>query len=136
MIPAELVEGAVFTRNYRVDESVYQGFMATFGDRNPLHTDAAYARVHGFREPVMHGNILGGFVSHFVGEGLPSRQLVLHGQALRFRKPVYLGDELALEATLVHVSAAVGALEFSLRFRNAAGETVATGTVQAGVLRG
>jgi acyl dehydratase len=136
MTAPELVEGAVFTRRFTADEDVYRGFMATFGDRNPLHTDAAFARAHGFRDVVMHGNLLGGFLSYFVGECLPTRQVVLQAQSLRFRRPVYLGDALELQAELAHVSEAVGALEFTVRFRNAAGETVATGSVRVGLLHG
>ena len=127
-------EGARFEADFEVTERVYEGFLATFNDRNPLHVDEAYARARGFRGRVMHGNLLGGMLSYFVGECLPVREVMLQRQELRFRKPVYLGDRLKLVATLTHVSEAVGALEFGVAFSNEAGETVATGKLGVGLL--
>ncbi len=126
--------GATFARRYVVSEAVYEGFLATFGDRNPLHTDEDFARAKGFAGRVMHGNILAGFLSHFVGEGLPTREVVLHKQEIRFRRPVYLGDALDFEATVAHHSAGARALELAFVFANAAGEKVATGRLQVGLL--
>lgn len=120
---------------FEVSEAVYEGFQATFRDRNPLHTDAAFARARGFADRVMYGNLLNGFVSYFVGEGLPSRDVIIHKQAIRFRKPVYLGDRLTMAAKLVERSEAVGAYEFAFTFTNQGGEKVANGMVQVGLLR-
>lgn len=131
-----MIEGQVFTQRYAVTPELVSRFMAAFGDRNPLHVDADYARERGFAGPVAHGNVLGGFLSHFVGEALPTRQVILQGQALRFRAPVYAGDELELEATVAHVSAAVGSVELAFKFRNGAGKVVASGTLNVGVWDG
>jgi acyl dehydratase len=39
-----------------------------------LHIDDDYARSKGFKQKVMHGNILCGFLSRFVGELLPVKK--------------------------------------------------------------
>jgi 3-hydroxybutyryl-CoA dehydratase len=128
--------GQTFKRTFTLTPTVYEGFLATFGDRHPLHTDAEFARSKGFSNKVMHGNILNGFVSYFVGECLPSKDVMLHKQEIRFRRPVYLDQVLDFEAELVHHSEAVGVLEFTFGFKNGAGEAVATGKLQVGVLGG
>jgi len=64
-------QGDIYTHAFTVTPGVYDGFIQTFGDRNPLHTDGAFAVSKGFKGPVMHGNILNGFLSFFVGECLP-----------------------------------------------------------------
>eukprot|EP01037_Dinobryon_pediforme_P008328 gene8328-8414_t len=55
-----------FKQNFQVTDTVYSGFILTFGDKNPLHTDETFAQEKGFKGRVMHGNILNGFISYFV----------------------------------------------------------------------
>jgi len=71
-------KGDSFQFRYCVTAAVRDGFLALFEDRNPLHTDKAFAREKGFREEVMYGNILNGFISHFVGELLPVKNIIIH----------------------------------------------------------
>lgn len=128
----DLATGTALAHIFEVTPAVYEGFVATFGDRHPLHTDEAYARARGFAGRVMHGNLLGGFLSYFVGECLPGQAYMLQTQELRFRRPVYLGDRLELVATVTHHSPAVGVVELAVAFTNQSGERVATGKLQVG----
>ena len=125
--------GSTYSHRFAVTPQVYEGFLATFGDRNSLHTDEAFAHAHGFGSVVMHGNILNGFLSYFVGELLPLENVIIHSQEIRFRKPVYLHDLLDFEATVTESSEAVRTTVFKYRFRRAA-ESVATGRLQVGLL--
>jgi 3-hydroxybutyryl-CoA dehydratase len=129
-----LAEGRVFHAVFAVTEAVYEGFLATFGDRNPLHVDDAYAQARGFRAKVMHGNILNGFVSDFVGMQLPLRDVLLLSQEIRYRQPVYAGEVLRLEATVRHYSEGTGIAELQFRFRNSEESTVASGSLQLRIL--
>ena len=126
-------QGDTFARDFVVTGEVYQGFIAAFGDRNPLHVDDAFAAAKGFRARVMHGNILGGFLSYFVGECLPTKEVVIHSQQIEFKRPVYLNDVLAFEARVEDVFESVGAVQFKFQFRNALA-VVARGELQIGVL--
>jgi 3-hydroxybutyryl-CoA dehydratase len=127
-------EGDRFSCTFVVSREVYEGFMEVFGDRNPLHTDAGYARSKGFGSEVMHGNILNGFISHFVGERLPTKDVVIHSQEIKYYLPVYLNDRLELHAEVRNVSDAVKVVEMEFRFCNEAGSKVARGKVQIGIL--
>ena len=60
-------QGDTFTNSFVISEQIYNKFVELFGDRNPLHTDASFAVSQGFRDKVMHGNILNGFLSFFIG---------------------------------------------------------------------
>ncbi|MGQ0625696.1 MAG: MaoC/PaaZ C-terminal domain-containing protein [Sporichthyaceae bacterium] len=68
------------------------------GDRNPLHTDPAYAAKAGFERPILHGLATFGFagraVLHAVAGGDPTRVRSLQA---RFAKPVYPGDTLHVD---------------------------------------
>jgi acyl dehydratase len=68
------------------------------GDRNPLHSDPAYARRGGFERPILHGLCTYGFTGRALVtaacEGDPSR---LKAMSARFSRPVYPGDTLSAE---------------------------------------
>ena len=67
----EIKKGDNFEVEYQVTEKIYDGFIELFNDRNPLHTDEKFAMEKNFSGRVMHGAILNGFLSNFIGEQLP-----------------------------------------------------------------
>ena len=123
---------------YHVTPEVYFGFQRISSDYNPLHTDEAFAKSKGFPERVMYGNILNGFVSHFVGMALPSRDVMIQTQDIQFRKPVYLNDVILLKSSIEEFSEAVEIINYKLKFYRMGGEKpelVASGHVQIGILK-
>jgi 3-hydroxybutyryl-CoA dehydratase len=128
------VTGDRYQEMFTVSNEVYQGFIGLFNDRNPLHTDEAFARGKGFTGKVMHGNILGGFLSYFIGESLPDKNVIIHSQEIQYKQPVYLGDVLEFHAVVTDVHHSVNVVEFKFEFRNAAPRVVAKGKVQIGIL--
>ena len=134
----ELAEQTSFiSHTYQVSHEVYEHFQLCSGDMNPLHTDELFAREKGFIGCVMYGNILNAFISHFVGMCLPSPHVMIQSQDINFHKPVFLNDEVTLEATIDTVSEAVNIINYKLKFykTNEAGrQLVAKGHVQIGLL--
>jgi acyl dehydratase len=67
------------------------------GDRNPLHTDPAFAARGGFDRPILHGMCTYGFTGRIlldaVFKGDPARFGSIEG---RFTTPVYPGDTLTV----------------------------------------
>jgi 3-hydroxybutyryl-CoA dehydratase len=126
--------GDKFEKRFSVSGKVYSGFIDLFDDRNPLHTDAGFATQRGFKDRVMHGNILNGFLSYFIGECLPTKNVIIHSQQIQYKNPVYLNDELAFEAKVSEVFESVKAVEFDFSFKNAETKTVAKGKIQIGIL--
>ena len=67
------------------------------GDRNPLHSDPAFAQLGGFQEPILHGLCTYGFTGrgllHSLCNGDPSRFKSMNA---RFSKQVIPGDELTI----------------------------------------
>jgi 3-hydroxybutyryl-CoA dehydratase len=124
-----------FIVKYKVSEKLYQGFIALFEDKNPLHTDTAFAQKKGFSSVVMHGNILGGFLSHFIGECLPSKDVIIHSQEIKYLNPVYLNDELSLVAVIQEIYESVAVVEIKYHFENAGGVKVAKGKINIGLIQ-
>jgi acyl dehydratase len=69
------------------------------GDRNPLHTDPAFAAAGGFDRPILHGLCTYGVAVRLLlnefCDGDASRLRTVSG---RFTKPVWPGDELVVTA--------------------------------------
>ena len=126
--------GDQFSHDFEVSREVYEGFIDIFKDRNELHTDREFAQAKGFKSEVMHGNILNGFLSYFIGECLPVRNVIIHAQEIKFSNPVYLGDRLKFHAEISGVFESVGVFEIRFQFRNERGMNVSKGKVQVGVL--
>lgn len=71
------------------------------GDRHPLHSDPAFARIWGFDRPILHGLCTYGVACRALVKGAagndPAR---LRGMDGRFRKPVMPGDTLTTQIWL------------------------------------
>ncbi|MGB0870307.1 MAG: MaoC/PaaZ C-terminal domain-containing protein [Flavobacteriales bacterium] len=126
--------GEKYELDYSINEHVYNGFLNTFKDHNPLHTNEDFAKEKGFPKKVMHGNILNGCLSHFIGEELPTKDVIIHAQEINFLKPVYLNDTVTLKAVLKEKIEAVSAFVFKYTFVNQDGVKVARGKIQIGII--
>lgn len=124
-----------FDIKFVLTNEIQQSFIQNFKDQNPLHTDEAFAREKGFKGRVMHGNILNGFLSYFVGECLPVKNVIIHSQEIQFKNPVYANDELDFSAEVNGVYESVNSVEFKFIFRNQEKKTVAKGKIQIGLLK-
>ena len=87
--------------DYVISPEVYEGFLSSFHDHSPIHVDEAYAMECGFSGKVMHGTLLNGFLSHFIGMIFPGKLSLLLATDLRFVQPSYLGDVIRLEAVVM-----------------------------------
>ena len=92
--------GRCDSRDYAITAEVYQHFLAAFKDENPLHVDDAAAKSRGFAGKVMHGALLNGFISHFIGMVFPGRDSLLLAVDLRYANPCYLGDMIRLQTVV------------------------------------
>jgi 3-hydroxybutyryl-CoA dehydratase len=130
----QMGKGDEFNHSYAVSQGIYDGFISLFEDRNPLHTDKTFANGKGFKDKVMHGNILNGFISHFVGELLPVKNVILQSQEIKYYKPVYLGDQLLFNAIIDDVYESVNTVEFKFRFSTDTAVKVAAGKIWIGII--
>jgi len=121
-----------FEQEFYVSEEIYQGYIQIFQDKNPLHTDEAFATGKGFAGRVMHGNILNGFLSYFIGECLPTKHVIIHTQEIQYKNPVYLNDRLCLRTRVTGIFESVNAVEFKFEFHSS-NKVVAKGKFQIGM---
>lgn len=108
--------GQKFTQKYVLNEATYRGFINTFNDLHALHTIEEYAKARGFNGRVMHGNILNGFLSNFVGMHLPLPEVIILSEEIRYKTPVYLNDNLTLEVVIAEIHESVNVVELACKF--------------------
>ena len=125
--------GLKISHKFIIDENIYDSFKTIFKDENILHIDEDYAKSKGFENKVMHGNILNGFLSYFVGELLPLKNVIIHKQDIAFHKPCYLNDIIFFDAVLNDKYESVGVFLFKYKF-NKEGKTIAKGKIQIGLI--
>lgn len=115
---------------FHVNSNIHKGFIELFKDNNPMHTNPAYAKQHGFPDVIMHGNILNGFLSYFIGEHLALKNVIILSQKIDFHKPFFVEDILNFKAILKDYSEAVGFYEYKFSFRNQSNTRIAKGNIQ------
>jgi acyl dehydratase len=123
-----------FEESFIVSKNTHQDFIQLSQDRNPLHKSEEFALSKGFKGIVMHGNILNAFLSFFIGECLPTKDVIIHSQEIQFKNPVYIDDKLSFTASVSGVFESVNVVEFKYYFRNSQLKVVARGKVQIGII--
>jgi 3-hydroxybutyryl-CoA dehydratase len=124
----------IFRCDFKVSEKIYQNFIDIFEDKNPLHTDLTFAQSHGFEDKVMHGNILNGFISFFIGEKLPMKNVMILSQEIHYISPIFLNDNLKFVSEITNISESVNVVEFKFTFINAQQKKVAKGKISIKIL--
>lgn len=109
-------EGVQCEALYTISRKVYEGYIHLFEDRSPVHTDEIHAKKRGFTSRVMHGGILNGFLSHFVGMRFPGKNALLLSSDISYIKPCYLGDSLILRGVVAQKNESLGVLSLECTF--------------------
>lgn len=116
MTVASFIEFPLRPIEFKITKEIYYAFQRVSGDFNPMHTDAMFAKKHGFESPVMYGNILNAFISYFVGMELPSRNVMILSQDISFHKPVFMEDLVILKPSLESFSESTGTAIYKILF--------------------
>ena len=133
---SEITTGERHSQTYELNEPVYRHFMEAFSDANPIHIDEAYARDKGFDGRVMHGAILNGFLSHFVGMRFPGKSAYLQSVDIQYRSPSYLLDRLEIEAVVTQKTESVKVIVMDVLMHNRTRSALAASArVQVGFLK-
>jgi 3-hydroxybutyryl-CoA dehydratase len=86
-----------------VTEKDIASFAEVTGDVNPVHLDEAYAATTPFKTRIAHGMLSAGYISAVIGTKLPGPGAIYVGQALRFKRPVKIGDVVTAQATITEI---------------------------------
>ncbi len=88
-----------------VDAKGIESFAEVTGDNNPVHLDEDYAAATPFKTRIAHGMLSAGYISAVIGTQLPGPGAIYLSQALRFKRPVKIGDAVTAIATITAIDA-------------------------------
>ena len=97
------------------------------GDRNPLHFDEAFAKGTKFGALVVQGGLTTGLLHALVANDLPGPGSVFLSQNWKFLAPVYIGDTITAEATVLSVHAEKPVTQLAVRVVRQEGTVVLEG---------
>ena len=77
-----------------ITENDINDFAKISGDNNPIHIDEEYAKNTRYKKRIAHGLMSASFFSALFGTKLPGKGCVYTYQSLRFKRPIYIDDEV------------------------------------------
>ena len=78
------------------------------GDVNPVHLDDAFAAGTMFKKRIVHGFLTGALFSTVLGTKQPGPGCVYLSQTMKFKAPVFIGDEVVATCKITAVDAEKG----------------------------
>lgn len=84
------------------DEDV-RAFAKLSGDINPVHIDDDFAAGTMFKKRIAHGFLTGALFSTVLGTKLPGPGCIYVSQTMKFKGPVYIGDEVVATCKITAV---------------------------------
>ncbi|MBI4610462.1 MAG: MaoC family dehydratase [Candidatus Rokubacteria bacterium] len=128
----ELAVGDAAEVSRVVTASDIAGFVDSVGDRNPIHSNPAFAATTRFGEPIAPGIWTAGLISGVLGTRLPGPGTLYETQELRFLRPVRVGDTITARVEVVDILRERNRVRVKTTCVNQLGEEVLAG--EAGVL--
>jgi 3-hydroxybutyryl-CoA dehydratase len=99
----ELAPGMEASVAKKITNEDVLAFADLSGDINPVHLDDAFAAATIFKKRIAHGFLTGALFSTALGTKLPGPGCIYLSQGLKFRAPVYIGDEVVATVKVTNV---------------------------------
>jgi acyl dehydratase len=119
--------GQQATRTMAVTAESVKAYAALTGDYNPLHFDEAFTARTRFGRLVAQGGLTTGLLHALVAMDLPGPGTVFINQSWKFTAPVYIGDTITAQATVMEVHPTKPVSKLAITIRNQNGEVVLEG---------
>ena len=82
-------------------------------DFNPVHLDAEYASKSRYKAQIIHGLMACSLFSGLFGTELPGEGCVDKSQNIRFKRPIYVGDEVTARVEVFNVDISKKVISFT-----------------------
>ena len=100
-----LTVGQKAQRSATLTEEHVRLYSQITGDYNPLHVDAAFAAATRFKKLIVQGGLTSGLLNAVVAMDLPGPGSVFLHQEWDYPAPVFIGDTVTAEATVIEARA-------------------------------
>ncbi|HEY3935563.1 MAG TPA: MaoC family dehydratase [Gemmatimonadales bacterium] len=119
--------GQKATRSQTFTSDDVERYAMLSGDRNPLHFDPAFVAATSFGRLVVQGGLTTGVLHALVATDLPGPGTVFLSQNWKFTAPVFIGDTVTAEATVLSVHSSKPVTQLAIRVWRQDGTTVLEG---------
>jgi 3-hydroxybutyryl-CoA dehydratase len=99
----DLSPGMEASVSKKITDDDVRAFADLSGDVNPVHLDDEFASGTIFKKRIAHGFLTGALFSTVLGTKLPGPGCIYLSQGLKFRAPVYIGDEVEATCKIIAV---------------------------------
>jgi 3-hydroxybutyryl-CoA dehydratase len=99
----------------RMSLEMVTAFAGISEDFNPVHLDAEYASKSRYKAQIIHGLMASSLFSGLFGTELPGEGCVYKSQNIRFKRPIYVGDEVTARVEVVNVDISKKVISFTTR---------------------
>ena len=123
----QITVGQKAHREAKVTREMVQSYAEITGDFNPLHFDAEFTRKTRFERLIVQGGLTTGLLNALVAMDMPGPGSVFMSQSWTFPAPVYIGDTIRAEATVISVHETKPIAGIQVVIKNQDGEEVLTG---------
>ena len=113
--------GQKATRRLVVTAEMVAAYAEITRDYNPLHFDPEFAGRTRFKRLMAQGGITTGLLHALVAMDMPGPGSVFVSQEWRFPRPVYIGDSITAEATVISVDGKRGRARWYSWLRTSSG---------------
>lgn len=130
----QLKEGMNERFEVKITQDMIDKFCEISGDVNSLHRDSDYAKKQGYQDCVSYGMLTASFYSTLVGVYLPGKYCMLKEISTKFLRPVFCGDILTVEGTVVEVHDVLKHITIKAQITNQDGKKVSRAMISTGLL--
>jgi acyl dehydratase len=95
--------GQTYTHDFKFSQEDVNRFAEVTGDKNPVHTDAAFAATTIFKKPIMHGMLGAALFSKVFGVLFPGEGTIYLNQNLNFLRPMLVDVDYEAFFTVIEV---------------------------------
>lgn len=99
----ELQVGQYYEKEFVITEDIGEKFAQISKDFNPIHLDAGIAGQSRFKKKIVHGMLLGSYISGIIGNEFPGEGSVYLNQNLSFRKPVFYDTTVIVRVEIIEI---------------------------------
>ena len=119
--------GQSTSRECHVTAEMVKAYAEITGDYNPLHFDLEFASRTRFKRLMAQGGITTGLLHALVAMDMPGPGSAFVDQKWRFPRPVYIGDTIRAEATVLAVRENRPVADIEFVVKNQEGDEVLSG---------
>ncbi len=95
--------GDFYEKEFLITEETGRQFADVSGDFNPIHLEADVAQQTRFGQKIVHGMLIGSYISGIIGNEFPGNGSVYLKQELTFKKPVFYGSKVKIKIEVTEI---------------------------------